>query len=90
MLFIAKCSDRLLFPTGSGTVPSENFAILATLYCRMPRNARLIALDLPYHITQRGTNRQPVFFSIGDRKLYLRLLQENIGPVGVRVLAWCF
>ena len=55
----------------------------------MPRNARVVAAGLPYHITQRGTNRQNVFFSVSDRKLYLQLLRENLDPSGVRVLAYC-
>lgn len=33
----------------------------------MPRNARIIAPRLPYHVTQRGTVRQRVFFTSADR-----------------------
>jgi putative transposase len=55
----------------------------------MPRNARVVAPGFPYHITQRGSNRQPVFFSQSDRKLYLRLLRENLSDAGVRILAYC-
>jgi putative transposase len=40
-------------------------------------------------VTQRGTNRQQVFFGIGDRKLYLQLIRENLSEAGVRVLADC-
>jgi putative transposase len=31
---------------------------------------------VPHHVTQRGNNRQPVFFSDDDRRFYLALLQE--------------
>ncbi|MEO5922729.1 MAG: transposase [Bryobacteraceae bacterium] len=55
----------------------------------MPRNARVVAAGLAYHITQRGTNRDKVFFSVADRSLYLRLLRENLDTCGVRVLAYC-
>lgn len=55
----------------------------------MPRNARVIAPGLPYHITQRGTNRERVFFTTGDRSLYLRLIRENQDEAGVRILAYC-
>jgi putative transposase len=55
----------------------------------MPRNARVIAPGFAYHITQRGTNRQPVFLSIADRKLYVRLVRENLDSAGVRILAYC-
>ncbi|QOY91204.1 transposase [Paludibaculum fermentans] len=55
----------------------------------MPRNARVVVPGLPYHITQRGTNREDVFFTIADRKLYLRLIVENLEWAGVRILAYC-
>jgi putative transposase len=55
----------------------------------MPRNARVVAPGLPYHITQRGTNRERVFFTAADRSLYLRLLRENLADAGVRILAYC-
>jgi putative transposase len=44
---------------------------------------------LPYHITQRGTNHEKVFFSAADRLMYLRLVRENMGEAGVRILAYC-
>lgn len=55
----------------------------------MPRNARTVAAGLPYHITQRGTNCEKVFFSVADRHLYLRLIRENLSDAGVKVLAYC-
>jgi putative transposase len=55
----------------------------------MPRNARVVAPGLPYHITQRGTNRERVFFTVADRSLYLRLVRENQADAGVRILAYC-
>ncbi len=58
-------------------------------YSEMPRNARVVAPGLPYHITQRGTNRQRVFLSVADRSLYLRLVRVNQAEAGVRILAYC-
>ena len=55
----------------------------------MARNSRLIDPGLSYHITQRGTNREDVFFSIQDRETYLARLRANLGDAGVRVLAYC-
>lgn len=55
----------------------------------MPRNARVVAPGLPYHITQRGSNRAKVFFTVADRSLYLRLIRESQLEAGVRVLAYC-
>jgi putative transposase len=42
-----------------------------------------------HHVTQRGTNRQVVFLSQSDRKVYLDLLRENSSKAGVAILAYC-
>lgn len=42
-----------------------------------------------HHVTQRGTNRQVVFLSQSDRKVYLDLLRENAKTAGVSILAYC-
>lgn len=55
----------------------------------MPRVARIVIPGIPHHVTQRGTNRQTVFLSQADRKVYLELLRENCGQTGVRVLSYC-
>ncbi len=33
----------------------------------MPRSSRKVAVGYPHHITQRGNNREPVFFDDEDR-----------------------
>jgi putative transposase len=40
-------------------------------------------------VTQRGTNRQKVFFSTAHRKTYLSLVARHREDAGVRVLAYC-
>ena len=55
----------------------------------MPRNARIVAPEIPYHVTQRGSNRQTVFFGVSDRKLYLQLIRENQAEADVKILAYC-
>jgi len=42
-----------------------------------------------HHITQRGNNRQNVFFVDDDRRLYLRLLIEESRNHGLEILAYC-
>jgi putative transposase len=42
-----------------------------------------------HHVTQRGVNRQNVFFSQQDREVYLELCQANQSDAGVRLLAYC-
>jgi len=69
--------------------PRENICALSAQISEMPRNARVVAPGLPYHITQRGTNRQRVFLTVADRSLYLRLVRENQAEAGVRILAYC-
>jgi len=55
----------------------------------MPRNARIVIPGVPHHVTQRGNNRQDVFFVDGDRVRYLDLLRDQCAHEGVRVLAYC-
>ena len=55
----------------------------------MPRLPRLAVPDIPYHVTQRGNRRQPVFFSDADRGLYLTLLREQSQRYGLEVWAYC-
>ena len=55
----------------------------------MSRMARAIAVGCAHHITQRGNNRQDVFFGDDDRRVYLELLQEQAGLYGLEVLAYC-
>jgi putative transposase len=40
----------------------------------MARIARVIVPDLPHHVTQRGSRREPVFFEADDYRLYRRLV----------------
>ncbi|MBU2102905.1 MAG: transposase, partial [Candidatus Omnitrophica bacterium] len=42
----------------------------------MPRVARSILSDIPYHIIHRGNNRQKIFFSDSDHLYFLSLMHE--------------
>jgi putative transposase len=55
----------------------------------MPRNARCVEAGLAYHVTQRGSNRQRVFYCASDYRMYLSLLREQLNDAGARVLAYC-
>lgn len=55
----------------------------------MPRVARIVLTDTPHHVTQRGNNRQDVFFTSDDRVAYLRLLAKNANRFGLSILAYC-
>ena len=45
--------------------------------------------EIAHHITQRGNDRQIVFFSDDDRRLYLRLLTEHAAAHGTHILGYC-
>ena len=55
----------------------------------MSRIARVVAVGLPHHITQRGNYQQDVFLNGGNRKQYLTWISEYSVKYGVTVLAYC-
>ena len=55
----------------------------------MPRIARVVAVGLPHHVTQRGNNRCRVFFGDDDRRFYLWKLAEYCRKYGFSVWAYC-
>lgn len=55
----------------------------------MPRMARVVVPGVPHHITQRGNNRQPVFFTDDDRRLYLSLLHDHAQRFGMAIRGYC-
>jgi putative transposase len=55
----------------------------------MARIARVIALGLPHHVTQRGNRRQQTFFHDDDYEAYLALMSEWCGKYQVQVWAYC-
>ena len=56
----------------------------------MPRQARVVAVDVPHHITHRGNNRQDVFVSDEDRRRYQQLLSLHPRACRVDLLGWCW
>jgi putative transposase len=55
----------------------------------MPRTARIVVPGMSYHVTQRGNNRQDVFFVDDDRRAYLDILREQSRRYGFAVEGWC-
>ena len=51
--------------------------------------ARVVVPGEPHHITQRGNNRQDVFFTDEDRRFYLETLKERSERYGVKILGYC-
>ncbi len=55
----------------------------------MARVARVVAPGLPHHVTQRGNNRQDVFFTDDDRRFYLETLKTQSQRYGLEVWGYC-
>ncbi len=55
----------------------------------MPRMARVVVLDIPHHIVQRGNNRQQVFFVDSDRQTYLTIIKKEAPKYGLKIIGWC-
>ncbi len=55
----------------------------------MPRLARVVYPNIPYHITQRGNRREDVFFCDEDYAFYLSLLKKYCKKYEVEVWAYC-
>jgi putative transposase len=55
----------------------------------MARIARVVAVDFPHHIVQRGNNRNKVFFAQQTRHKYLELLRQYAQDWNVTILAYC-
>lgn len=55
----------------------------------MPRRARLAVAGIPWHIIQRGNNRNPCFFGESDYRYYLRTLAEQSLRFDCQIHAYC-
>jgi REP-associated tyrosine transposase len=55
----------------------------------MARFARAVAVGVPHHVTQRGTDRECVFFTQADREVYLDWLRSSARQASLRILAYC-
>lgn len=55
----------------------------------MARQARIVLPGVPHHVTQRGNNRQDVFFVDDDRHMYLEYLKDSAKKFGLTVSAYC-
>ncbi len=55
----------------------------------MPRIARVCAVGHPHHITQRGNNKETVFFEDEDKEFYLRTLSKYSQKWAFDIWAYC-
>ena len=55
----------------------------------LSRLARVVATDVPHHLTQRGNDRRFVLDCDADRSVYLSLLREKAALCKVSVIVYC-
>ncbi|MHB8474175.1 MAG: transposase [Gammaproteobacteria bacterium] len=55
----------------------------------MPRRERMYVAGLPYHIVQRGNNREACFIEPENYQYHLELWRQMAGRYGVSVHAYC-
>jgi|SRR5581483_10377515 len=55
----------------------------------MARFARVVVVDVPHHVTQRGNARQVIFDDDADRVTYLRLLRQYAELHDLSLLGYC-
>ena len=55
----------------------------------MARMPRVVALDVPHHVTQRGNARQFILSSAAERQVYMGLLHEYTELHELDVLGYC-
>jgi putative transposase len=55
----------------------------------MGRFTRVVAVEVPHHVTQRGNGRRFILDCDADRAVYLNLLRENIALYEVAPIGYC-
>jgi len=55
----------------------------------MARLPRVVIVDVPHHVTQRGNARQVILASDADRVTYLELLREYSRLYALSLLGYC-
>lgn len=55
----------------------------------MARFARVVAVDVPHHLTQRGNARRTVFENDADRIVYLEMLQADSPLYRLSIAGFC-
>ena len=55
----------------------------------MARISRIVAVEYPHHITQRGVRSMDIFKNDSDRNTYLQFIKEETQRSQIDVHAWC-
>jgi len=63
--------------------------VLSAIFLAMARFARVVVVDVPHHVTQRGNARQIILSNDADRVAYLELLRQHSALHGLSLLGYC-
>lgn len=55
----------------------------------MPRQARIIIPNFPYHVLNRGNNKEIVFFDDEDFRFFLRQVKKYKEKFGIKIYHYC-
>ena len=55
----------------------------------MARLARIVAVNVAHHVTQRGNARQSILAADSERLVYLQLLRQYVELHGLSLLGYC-
>jgi len=55
----------------------------------MARLARVVAVDVPHHVTQRGNARQVILTSDAERIVYMELLRNAVQLHALSLVGYC-
>lgn len=55
----------------------------------MPRISRIVAVNYPHHITQRGVRSMNIFNNDNDKNQYLQFIKEETEKSEIEIIAWC-
>jgi putative transposase len=81
---------------GTGPIPELETAfkscatpVLSAIFLAMARFPRVVVVDVPHHVTQRGNARQVILSDDADRVAYLGLLRQYSELHRVSLLGYC-
>jgi putative transposase len=83
----------LFSPSGNAepeiTARSAGTSPISDIFLGMARFPRVVVVDVPHHVTQRGNARQVILASDADRFTYMALLREYAQLYRLSLLGYC-
>src|ERR1700736_2000372 len=64
-------------------------SLASAIVLYMARLSRVVVVNVPHHVTQRGNARRFILDCDADRAVYLKLLRDNAELYKVSLLGYC-